>query len=63
MLNSVGAGLGFMLAMVIFSGVRSRLESCDIPKFLQGLPIVLIAASLVSVSFLGFTGLVDGIFG
>lgn len=63
MLNSVGAGLGFMLAMIIFSGVRSRLESCDIPKFLQGLPIVLIAASLVSVSFLGFTGLVDGIFG
>ena len=63
MLNSVGAGLGFMLAMVIFSGVRSRLESCDIPKFLQGLPIVLIAASLVSVSFLGFTGLVDGICG
>lgn len=63
MVNSVGAGLGFMLAMVIFSGVRKRLESCDIPKFLQGLPIVLIAASLVSVSFLGFTGLVDGIFG
>ena len=63
MMCSLGAGLGFMLAMVIFSGVRSRLESCDIPKFLQGLPIVLIAASLVSVSFLGFTGLVDGIFG
>ncbi len=62
MVNSVGAGLGFMLAMVIFSGVRSRLEGSDIPKFLQGLPIVLIAASLVSVSFLGFTGLVDGIF-
>ena len=63
MVNSIGAGLGFMLAMVIFAGVRKRLESCDVPKFLQGLPIVLIAASLVSVSFLGFTGLVDGIFG
>jgi len=62
MLNSVGAGLGFMLAMVIFSGVRSRLERCDVPKFLQGLPIVLIAASLVSVSFMGFAGLVDGLF-
>ncbi len=61
-LNSVGAGLGFMLAMVIFSGVRSRLEGSDIPKFLQGLPIVLIAASIVSLSFMGFTGLVDGIF-
>ena len=62
MLNSVGAGLGFMLAMVIFSGVRSRLEGADIPKFLQGLPIVLIAASIVSLSFMGFTGLVEGIF-
>lgn len=61
-INSVGAGLGFMLAMVIFSGVRSRLEGCDIPKFLQGLPIVLIAASIVSLSFMGFTGLVEGIF-
>lgn len=63
MCNSVGAGLGFMLAMVIFSGVRSRLEGCDIPKFLQGLPIVLIAASIVSVSFMGFTGIVEGILG
>lgn len=63
LLNSVGAGLGFMLAMVIFSGVRSRLEGADIPKFLQGLPIVLIAASIVSLSFMGFTGLIDGIFG
>lgn len=61
-LNSVGAGLGFMLAMIIFSGVRSRLEGADIPKFLQGLPIVLIAASIVSLSFMGFTGLVEGIF-
>ena len=60
--NSIGAGLGFMLAMVIFSGVRSRLEGADIPKFLQGLPIVLIAAAIVSLSFMGFTGLVDGIF-
>ena len=62
MVNSVGAGLGFMVAMVIFSGVRSRLEGADIPKFLQGLPIVLIAAAIVSLSFMGFTGLVDGIF-
>ena len=63
MVNSLGAGLGFMLAMVIFAGVRERLESCDIPKFMQGLPITLVAASLTSISFLGFTGLVDGIFG
>ena len=60
MMRSLGGGLGFMLAMVMFAGVRERLESCDVPKFLQGLPITLIAAS---VSFLGFSGVVDGIFG
>lgn len=63
MFNSIGAGFGFMLAMVMFAGVRSRLESCDIPKFMQGLPITLVAASLVAVSFLGFTGIVENIFG
>lgn len=63
MASSLGAGLGFMLAMVMFAGVRKRIESCDIPKFLKGLPITLVSASLVSVSFLGFTGLVEGIFG
>ncbi len=63
MINTLGAGLGFMLAMVMFSGVRERLEANDIPKFLQGLPITLIAASLTSVSFLGFTGVVEGMLG
>ena len=63
MMRSLGGGLGFMLAMVMFAGVRERLESCDVPKFLQGLPITLIAASLTSDSFLGFSGVVDGIFG
>lgn len=63
MMRSLGGGLGFMLAMVMFAGVRERLESCDVPKILQGLPITLIAASLTSVSFLGFSGIVDGIFG
>ena len=63
MMRSLGGGLGFMLAMVMFAGVRERLESCDVPKFLQGLPITLIAASLTSVSFLGFSGVVDSIFG
>ncbi len=62
MFNSIGAGLGFMVAMVMFAGVRERLESCQIPKFMQGLPITLVAASLVSVSFLGFTGVVENIF-
>ncbi len=60
--SSLGAGLGFMVAMVMFAGVRERLEGADIPKSLQGLPITLVSASLVSMSFLGFTGLVDNIF-
>ena len=60
--NSIGAGLGFMLAMAIFAGVRGRMETSDVPKFLQGLPIVLVAASIVACSFLGFKGFVDGLF-
>lgn len=60
MLNSLGGGLGFMLAMVLFAGVRQKMETCDIPEQLKGLPITLIAASLVSLSFVGFTGIVEG---
>ena len=58
LVNALGAGLGFMLAMVLFSGVRTRLEAADIPESLQGLPITLIAAAIVSLSFLGFSGVV-----
>lgn len=56
--NALGAGLGFMLAMFIFSGVRTRLETSDIPECLKGLPITLISASIVALSFLGFAGIV-----
>ena len=56
--NSLGAGLGFMLAMIMFAGGRTRLEESDIPKCLEGLPITLIAAALVALSFLGFAGIV-----
>ncbi len=62
MVSSLGAGVGFMVAMIMFAGVRERLEGADIPKSLQGLPITLVSASLVSMSFLGFTGLVENIF-
>lgn len=55
--NALAAGLGFMLAMLLFSGVRQRMETADIPEFLKGLPITLIAAALVSLSFLGFAGI------
>ena len=62
-INALGGGLGFMLAMVLFAGVRGRIETSSIPKSLQGLPITLVSASLVACSFLGFQGLVDGLFG
>ena len=55
--NSIGAGFGFMLALVIFSGVRKKLEYADIPETFKGVPATLIAASIVSVSFMGFSGL------
>ena len=52
-----GGGLGFTLALVLFAGVRERLEQCDVPESFKGLPITLIAAALVSVAFFGFQGL------
>jgi electron transport complex protein RnfA len=51
------AAVGFLLALIIFSGVREKMETSDIPKAFQGLPITLIAAALVSVAFIGFQGL------
>ncbi len=61
--NALGGGLGFMVAMLMFSGVRERLEGNEYPKFWEGLPITLVAAAITACSFLGFTGLVEGIFG
>lgn len=62
MTNSLGCGLGFLLAMVLFAGVRSRLEEANPPDAFQGLPITLVSASIVALSFFGFSGLVDGLF-
>lgn len=56
-LYGFSAGAGFTLALVLFAGVRERLEKCDIPESLKGVPISLIAAALVSVAFFGFQGL------
>ena len=56
--NALGAGLGFLFAMFIFSGVRTRLETSNIPESLKGLPITLVSAAIVSLSFLGFAGIV-----
>ncbi|MBC5995690.1 electron transport complex subunit RsxA [Romboutsia ilealis] len=56
--NGFGAGVGFTLAIVLFAGIRERLELADIPESFRGFPITLIAAGLMSIAFLGFTGLI-----
>ena len=63
MTSSLGCGLGFLLAMVLFAGVRSRLEEANPPECFKGLPITLVSASIVALSFMGFNGLVEGMFG
>ena len=63
MVGYLGAGIGFMLAMVIFTGVRSRVEQAKPPKSWEGLPITLAAAALVALSFTGFGGIIESIFG
>ena len=61
LVNAFGCGVGFLLAMVLFSGVRSKIDESNIPECFRGLPVTLIAASFVSLAFFGFTGLTDGI--
>ncbi len=56
-LFGLGAGLGFTLALVLFAGIREKLEKCDVPESFKGLPVSLIAAALVSMAFFGFQGL------
>lgn len=56
-LNGTFSGVGFTLAIVLFAGIRERLETAEVPKCLQGFPISLISASLVSLAFFGFQGL------
>lgn len=63
MASSLGAGLGFLLAMVLFAGVRERIANAKPPKSFEGVPITLISASIVSLSFLGFGGIIESIFG
>ena len=61
MISSLGVGLGFWLAMVLFAGVRSKMMEKAPPKAFRGLPVTLIAASIVAMSFYGFSGVVEGI--
>jgi len=62
LVSSLGCGLGFLLAMVIFAGVRSRVEEALPPKSFRDMPITLISASIVSVSFYGFAGIIEALF-
>ena len=63
MLNSFGSGVGFLLAMFLFAGVRSKIETNDYPEAFKGVASTLIAASITSLCFLGFSGMLEKIFG
>ena len=63
LVNALGAGLGFTLALVLFSGVRERIEVADVPAMFKGVPAALVAAGIVAASFMGFSGLVENLFG
>lgn len=60
---SLGTGIGFLLAMVLFAGLRGKLENCkQVPVCFQGIPITLVTAAILSLSFMGFSGVIEGIF-
>ena len=63
LVNSFGAGFGFLLAMVIFSGIREHTENADPPESFKGLPLTLISAAILSLSFSGFKGVIENLFG
>ena len=62
LLTALGCGLGFFMAMVLFSGVRSRVEEAEPPESFKGLPITLISAAIVSLAFFGLAGVVGNLF-
>ena len=59
---AAGAGIGFLVAMVLFSGVRRKVEEAVTPKCFEGLPITLVSAAVTSLSFMGFGGIIESIF-
>lgn len=62
LVSSLGCGLGFLLAMVLFSGIRSYIDESAVPESLKGLPVTLMAASFVSMAFFGFAGIIENLF-
>ena len=53
----IGGGIGFLIAIVLFASVRERMEFGKCPKSFEGFPIALVAASLIALAFMGFSGL------
>ena len=62
MVNSIGAGLGFILALVLFTNVRQATEKSDPPGPFKGAPILLITAAILSLAFFAFEGVIDNLF-
>jgi len=62
LVSAIGAGLGFFVAMVIFTGVRSQLASADPPEAFKGIPLTLISAAILSMAFFGFDGVIENLF-
>jgi len=63
LVNAFGAGAGFLLAMVIFSGIREQTENADPPESFRGLPLTLLSVAILSLSFFGFGGVIENLFG
>jgi len=61
--NALGAGLGFLLAMVLFSGIREQTETADPPGPFKGIPLTLLSAAILSLAFFGFEGVIENLFG
>jgi len=62
MINALGAGIGFFIAMAVFSGIREHTENTDPPRSFEGLPLTLISAAILSLAFFGFNGVIENIF-
>jgi len=62
LVSAIGAGLGFFIAMVIFTGVRSQIATANPPEAFKGVPITLISAAILSLAFFGFEGVIENLF-
>ena len=56
--SGTSAALGFALALILFAGIREKLESANVPKSFRGIPIALVGGGLMAIAFMGFAGLI-----